>query len=60
VNVGQGLNWISQTFGPNGFKTKQGRTSMKGGICKYINKLGVEYKEHVAGHVRAWEGEELS
>jgi hypothetical protein len=24
--VGQGLNWISQTFGLNGFKTKQGRT----------------------------------
>jgi hypothetical protein len=34
---------------------------MKGGeTCKYINKWGVEYKEHVAGHVRAWEGEELS
>jgi hypothetical protein len=26
VNMGQGLNWISQTFEPNGFKTKQGRT----------------------------------
>jgi len=28
---------------------------MKGGgeTCKYINKWGVEYKEHVAGHVRA-------
>jgi len=30
------------------------------GTCKYINKWGVKYKEHVAGHVRAWEGEELS
>jgi hypothetical protein len=26
VNVRQGLNWISQTFGPNDFKTKQGST----------------------------------
>jgi len=25
----------------------------RGGICKYINKWGVEYKEHVAGHFRA-------
>jgi hypothetical protein len=29
------------------------------GTCKYINKWGVEYKEHVVGHVRAWEGEEI-
>jgi len=31
-----------------------------GKTCKYINKWGVEFKEGVAGHVRAWEGEELS
>jgi hypothetical protein len=42
---------------------KQNKEVLKwkgGGTCKYINKWWVEFKEGVAGHVRAWEGKELS
>ena len=41
-------------------QNKEGLKWKKGRTYKYINKWGVEYKEHVAGHVRAWKGEQLS
>ena len=41
-------------------QNKEGLKWKRRKTCKYINKWGVEFKGGVAGHVRAWEGEELS
>ena len=41
-------------------QNKEGLKWKRGETCKYINKWGVEFNEGVAGHVRAWEGKELS
>jgi hypothetical protein len=49
VNVGQRLNWIKSNFWAKWF-LKQNKEVLKwkwGKTCKYINKWGVEYKEHV-------------